>query len=200
MTKGLLRPPMSSRDRRALAVGATSLLLIIGLARVVPAERRWRARTELRATLLAREVAAARTLVAGEKATRDSLAARARVLHLSDARLMHADNTSAGEAALAALVGTAARSSNIKVDALALDANGGDGGSIRTVAVTGGATGDIQGIARFVAAIERAPARLAVRALSITSSDVAAPDTRAETLRLEFTVEAQILAAAPRIR
>ena len=195
-----LRPiqAISDRDRRTLAVGAGCILCMILVARVVPAKRRWDARTEMRAMVLAHQVADARSLVAREKVARDALTARTRALDRVETGLIRADTKSAGEAALAALVSTVAASAGIKVDALALDADAANGGSLRSVSVTGGATGDLQGLASFLAALEHASSRVAVRALSITPSDPAAPDTRAESLRFEFTVEAQVIAAAAR--
>lgn len=191
-------PAISDRDRRTLVVGVACILFMIFIVRVVPAKRRWDARAEARAMVLAHEVADARNLVAREKATRDALTARTRMLGRLNARLIHVDSKSAGEAALAALVSAAATSAGIKVDALALDADAAGGGSLRTVSVTGGATGDLQGLALFLTALERAPSRLAVRALSITQSDPTAPDTRAESLRFEFTVQAQVITASGR--
>jgi len=189
-------PAMSNRDRRALAAGATCMVLVVVLGRLVPAERSWAARAEIRAAMLSRELSEARMVIGNEKATRDSVVARARVLQRRERDLLHVEGKSNGEAALAAIVSTAAASADIKIDALALDADAGNDGSLQSVAVTGGATGDIQALAAFLTAIERASAHVAVRALSITQSDAASPDTRSENLRLEFTVQAQVISAS----
>lgn len=193
----VLPPVMAARDRRALTAGAICILLVVILGRVVPAERAWAGRAEIRAALLSRELAEARFVIANENATRDSAAARARLVRTIERSLLHVESRSSGDGAVAALVSKAAASSGIKVDALALDADGGDNGALQSLAVTGGATGDIQALAAFLTAIERDSAHVAVRALSITQSDAASPDTRAENLRLEFTVQAQVISASP---
>ena len=192
----VLLPVMSDRDRRALAAGATCIVLTVMLGTVIPAERRWQAHAEIRAALLSRELAEARAVLSREIATRDSVVARVRMLQTVERDLVRVESKSSGEATLAALVSTAAASSGIKVDALALDADGVDAGPLEYVSVTGDATGDIQSLAAFLTAMERASARVAFRALSITQSDAGAPDTRAENLRLEFTVQAQVISAS----
>jgi hypothetical protein len=173
---------------------------MILVAKVLPAERRWDTRVEMRAAGLDREVASARSLVSRETATRDAVAMRMRALRMLEAGLLRAETKSGGETSLAALVSTAAATAGIKLDALSLDSDAGDHGRIRTASVTGGATGDIQGLAMFLGALETAQGRVAVRALSITQADAAGPDTRAETLRLEFTVQAQVITVARAIQ
>ena len=191
---------LSERDRRTVAYGATCILFMILVAKVLPAERRWDTRVEMRAAVLEREVVDARSMVSRETATRDTVAMRMRALRMLEGGLLRAETKSGGETSLAALVSTAAATAGIKLDALSLDSDVGDNGRIRTASVTGGATGDIQGLATFLGALEGAQARLAVRALAVTQSDAASPDTRAETLRLEFTVEAQVITVARAIQ
>lgn len=187
---------LSERDRRTIALGAMCILLMILVAKVLPAERRWDTRVEMRAALVEREVADARSLVGRETTTRNAVAMRTRALRMLEAGLLRAETKSGGETSLAALVSTAAATAGIKVDALSLDSDAGDHGRLRTASVTGGATGDIQGLAMFLGVLESTRARLAVRALSVTQPDPASPETRAETLRLEFTVQAQVITAA----
>src|SRR6185312_11970160 len=127
----------------ALAAGATCIVVMVALARVLPAERKWQRRVEIRAATLSGEVADARAALSLEKATRDSVDARARELKAVERDLLRADSKSSGEATLAALVSAAAASSGIKIDALALDADGSDVGPLQYVSVTGDATGDI---------------------------------------------------------
>ena len=191
-----LLPAMSDRDRRALAAGATCIVFMVAVGRALPAERKWQAGAEIRAALLSREVADARAVLSREKTTRDSVAARASMLKAVERDLLRAESKASGEATLAALVSAAAASSGITIDALALAADGSDVGPLQYVSVTGDATGDIQSLAAFLTAMERASARVAFRALSITQSDAGAPDTRAENLRLEFTVQAQVISAS----
>jgi len=191
-------PRMAERDRRALAAGAACILLMILGIRVIQAVRQWEIHVALREALLMRQLAESRRIVGHEKAAADTLRSRARALTALEAGLMRAESKSAGEAALAALVSTTATSAGIKLDALALDAAADRGGGIGIVSVTGGAAGDIEGVAAFVASLERMPARVATRSISISDADPAAPDTRAELLRLEFTIEAQVVSASRR--
>lgn len=191
-------PRMAERDRRVLAAGAACILLMILGIRVIPAVRRWEIRVALREALLMRQLAESRRVVGHEQEVADTLRFRAHLLTALEAGLIRAQSKSAGEAALAALVSTTAQSAGIKLDALALDAAADRGGGIGIVSVTGGATGDIEGVAAFVAALERVPARVATRSIAISDADPAAPETRAELLRLEFTVEAQVVSAGRR--
>ena len=195
MSAALRLLTLSERDRRTIAVGATCILFMILVAKVLPAERRWDTHVEMRVAVLEREVADARSMMSRETATRDAVAKRTRALRMLEAGLLRAETKSGGETSLAALVSTAAATAGIKLDGLSLDSDAGDNGRIRTASVTGGATGDIQGLAMFLGALESTQARLAVRALSVTQSDVASPETRAEALRLEFTVQAQVITA-----
>lgn len=169
---------------------------MILVAKILPAERRWGDREERRARLSERELAEARSLVSEEGTTREALAARSPELRKLEVGLVRSETKSGGETALAAVISTAAAAAGIKVGALALDTDTGDHGTLRTVSVTAEASGDIQGLASFLGALEGTRSRLAVRALSITPSDPVAPETRAETLRLELTVQAQVITAA----
>lgn len=191
-------PEMTNRDRRALAVGAVSIAAMIAFVKVVPSLRRWNDRLELRQVLLTRQVSAARQLLGHDRAMRDSLSARSRALEGVEVGLLRAESKSAAEAALASLVSATAAAAGVKIDALALDADVDDG--VELVTVSGGATGDIAGVAQFISALEAERARLALRSMSIRPSDVATVDTRAESLRLEFTVQAQVRTAARSVR
>ncbi|HEX5178976.1 MAG TPA: GspMb/PilO family protein [Gemmatimonadaceae bacterium] len=191
-------PEMTNRDRRALAVGAVSIAAMIAFVKVVPSLRRWDDRLELRQALLTRQVSAARQLLGHDRAMRDSLSARSRALEGVEVGLLRAESKSAAEAALASLVSATAAAAGVKIDALALDADVDDG--VELVTVSGGATGDIAGVAQFISALEAERARLALRSMSIRPSDVATVDTRAESLRLEFTVQAQVRTAARSVR
>lgn len=187
---------VSTRDRRTIAVGMACIFGMILVAKILPAERKWDDREEMRAMLSERELAEARSLISEEGSTREALAARSRELRKLEVGLVRSETISGGETALAAVISTAAAAAGIKVGALALDTDTGDHGTLRTVSVTAEASGDIQGLASFLGALEGTRSRLAVRALSITPSDPVAPETRAETLRLELTVQAQVITAA----
>lgn len=196
MNAALRLQAISNRDRHTIAVGVVCIFGMMLGARILPAERRWGDRAVMRAMLSERELAEARSLVSEEGSMREALAGRTRALRKIEVGLLRSETKSGGETALAAVISTAAATAGIKVGALALDTDPGDHGALRTVSVTAEATGDIQGLASFLRALESAPSRLAVRALSITPSDPVAPETRAETLRLEFTVQAKVITAA----
>ena len=56
------------------------------------------------------------------------------------------------------------------------------------ISVHGDAVGDVVALTQFLAELEHGPVLLAVRALSITQPEPAAPSSRMETLHAEFAV------------
>lgn len=190
-------PAMTQRERRVLTVGSACIIAMIAFAKVLPGIRKWEDDAAVRQALLTRELATGQVTVAQERAMRDSLKSRTRALQSRETGLLQGESRSAAEGALAAVVSATAASAGLKIDALALDGEIDEG--VQVVSVTGAATGDIAGLTDFFAALERAPSRPRVRAVSITPSDAAGPDTRAETLRLEFTIDAQVIAAGRRL-
>ena len=182
---------LSARDRRTLLVGGAFIASLVVLAKGVPAWRQWVAESRGGALEQARAAADAEMLVARARAMRDSLATRnARYIALAPALV--AGNTPAeASATLASLVSSAASTAGVKLGAVQLRAPA-DTGARRAfvrVSVHADVVGDIHGVTTLLATLERGPARLRVRELTVTQPDAAAPGDRVEALRADLTVE-----------
>jgi Type II secretion system (T2SS), protein M subtype b len=187
---------LSARDRRTLTVGVVAIGSLLIVSRGVPAWRTWVRETRAGAVEHIGDAARAEGVVRALPAMRDSLAARnARYLALAPT-LVAGGSLNAASATLASLVSTAATASGVTLGAVQMrtkDAPRRDSVAARAaftrVRVESDVTGDIRGIARFLAALEGGPVRLVVRDLTITQSDaVGAPD-RPEVLRATVAVE-----------
>lgn len=188
---------LSARDRRILTLGAVTVVVLLAGARGIPAWRQWRAATWESAAELSAEVSRAQATATRLPALRAEHAAlRGRYLALAPTLLPGRTPASAG-AALTGLVSGAGALSGVRLGALQIltdPASGSSGaGVFRRVTVRGDATGDVAGVTRLLAALERGPARLAIRELSIQQPEPAAPPDRAESLRAEFIVQGLML-------
>lgn len=190
---------LSPRDRRVLALGAATIGLLFALGRGVPALRRWEREQRAEAAELAAEAARARGSVRAHGVVRDSLKAReTRFLALAPL-LLGGETPAVAGATLASLVSGAAAACSVRLGAVQVRADSAGQGVFTRVAVRADAVGDVRGVTGFLAALERGPALLAVRELSVSQSEPAAPPDRPEVLRIELTVEGLVLSprAAP---
>jgi len=187
---------LSARDRRTLLVGGAVIACLVVLARGVPAWRQWLAESRSGAEEQARAAANADALLAHAKPMRDTLAARnARYIALAPAVV--AGNTPAeASATLASLVSSAASAAGVKLGAVQLRSLADTGGrrAFVRVSVHADLVGDIHGVMTLLATLERGPARLRVRELTVTQPDAAAPGDRVEALRAGLTVEGLAMA------
>ena len=187
---------ISSRDRRTLLVGGGIIASLVVLSKGVPAWRDWVATSRAGALEQTRAASDADALVSHGKALRDTLAARnARYVALAPALV--AGNTPAEAAAtLASLVSSAASVAGVKLGAVQLrpPADTGARRAFVRIGVHADVVGDIQGITTLLASLERGPARLRVRDITVTQPDAAAPGDRVEALRADLTVEGLAIA------
>jgi hypothetical protein len=188
---------MNARDRRALVIGASAILIVLLGRNAMPAL--FTRQREMRDAASRNEEKLARATVSLARAAqvRDSVKARgARVVALAPA-LLGGDSPATASATLAGMVSGAAARSNVRIGALQLSADTASRGMFTRVNVHGDATGDIAGITAMLAALEGGPTLLAVRELSITQPEPGAPADRAEALRLEMTVVGLMLRPSP---
>jgi hypothetical protein len=179
---------MNPRDRRALVLGASVILVVLLGKNVIPAILS--GQREARDTASRNEEKLARATVSLKRATqvRDSLRARgARVIALAPA-LLGGDSPATASATLAGIVSGAAARGNVRIGALQLSSDTAARGMFTRIGVHGDATGDIAGITAMLASLEGGPTLLAVKDLSITQPEPGAPADRAEALRIEMTV------------
>jgi hypothetical protein len=185
---------LAARDRRALTLGVVTIAALVFGLRGVPAWWRWR--TEVRATA-AEAIAQERrvhAIIAGFSQSLDSLGARAgRFRSMGPAFLAGATPAEAAST-LAALVGEIARSSLVRIDAMELHVDSATAGNdMPRVRLDAQATADIAGLAAFVRGLEKGPALLAVRRLSVRPQSVESPPNQVESLTVQFTVEGLVL-------
>lgn len=188
-----MKASLGARDRRVLAVGAAVCLTLLGASRGVPALRGWTRDARASAAQLVAETASAQRSLARTKETHDSLKARGARYFALGPRLLDGETVAGGGGALASLVSDAAAEANLRLGSIQVRPDSAGSGAFTAVAVRADLTGDIAGIAAMLATLERGPARLAVRELSITQPEPAAGDDRAEVLRIALLVEGIML-------
>lgn len=185
---------LSAGDRRALWGGAAAIVLLLLLARGVPAWRAWDAGARASAAEMAAEAAEAAATVERFPAALDSLEARRGRLVALGAGVLDAGSPASSGAELAALVSGAAARAGVQLGAVQPRADTAAAGTFVRVGVRADGTGDLPGILRLLALLEGAPERVAVRAVSLTQPAPGGPAEQAEALRLELIVEALALA------
>lgn len=187
---------MSARERRVVIGGATVLVVAVLALRVVPVWRAWITDTRAVALVSIAELARTRSGIAGMSSVRDSLIVRnERYLALAPSILTGTSHGAVG-AALASLVSGAATSAGLEVGALSIRLD-----TVRTSvfsrpSVRGDARGDVAGLTRFLAILERGPTLVVIRQLAVTQPEPGAANDRPEGLRIEFTVEGIALVRA----
>ena len=196
----MIAATLSARDRRTLAIGVAAMGSIVALGRGLPALARWeRGRVEAAAEARARlrdETVAARLL----PALTDSLRARRARLDSLEGVLFVGTLPAEASAQLAAVLAEYAEAAQLKVVSVQMRQDTARAGAplLRVGARLVGA-GDVTALAGLLQAIETDESPLAVRELTVSQSEPAAPDTRPEILRLELFVEglASLRRAAP---
>lgn len=191
-----LRPRFSGRDRRALFMGVTFVALSLAATKLLPAWRAWEREVMASAAELAVEADRAGRDAAGLRAARDSLAARSERFLALGPRLVGSGSATLAAASLASLVTEAAAAAGARLGPIQLRSDSAVAGAFRRVGVRGELTGDVRGVTAFLAALERGPALLAVRELSIIQPEPGAPQDRVETLTVQFVVEGVALASS----
>ncbi len=183
------RISIARRERRVLVVGGALIVGMIASSRGVPAWRDWQRDTLAAAAELAAEVARAEASVRGLQATVDSLEVRQRRFVALAPMLVGVESPSAATGALTLLVSGAAQAAGVKVLAIRVGRDSAEGAVVRRVSLRADLEGDARGVASLLAVLERGPVLLAVRDVSITQPDPAAPADRPETLSVQLLVE-----------
>lgn len=180
---------LSRRERRTLLLGVGIVVGLVAVAKVLPAWREWSA--EARAS-------AAETLAEAERAERSVralgaldhmlVARNARYLALAE-RIVPGDGPAAAVSELATFLSGTAAAADLSVGAMQVRTDTTAGSAFARVSVLGDVVGDVRGLTRFLAEIERGPLLLSVRELAITQSEPAASADRPEILRVQFAIE-----------
>ncbi|HKV50234.1 MAG TPA: GspMb/PilO family protein [Gemmatimonadaceae bacterium] len=181
---------LSPRDRRTLLIGAVSIGGLLFVARVLPAWRRWQVDVVASAQSASATTARDRKLALNARAIHDSLVARrTRLAALAPAWLL-GDSPAAASAELAQLVTRAATDAAMTLGALDLRTDSVGHELFVPVHVRLSVTGDVQGLATFLAALDRGPGALNVRSLDVQAGDPNASAQRPEVLHADLVIDA----------
>ncbi len=183
---------MTSRDRRALAVGAAVILLGLGLTRGIPVVARWyqatSERVALSRTLIARQEAEL-ALLPRLEARGDSL--RQTMLALAG-RLIAGTSEAEAQAELLGGIEAVFHRSKGRLDQLDPLADSVGFGRLRRVQARATLTADLAGILDLIKQVEWGAQLMLVRSLRIEVAGELG-SLAAETLRAEFVVEGWFL-------
>ena len=187
--------PGAQRDRRALAIGAMTILAMMTVARGIPKLAAWRAAELQNAEMVVLQAMVSRRTTRHIRQRQDSLIARRARLTAMDSAAVSADSPAAAAASLAELLSLDAQASKAQLEAVepeeVRDASNADsaGGEFVPIAARASMTGDLDAIAILIANLETDPALLSIRELSISGGAQNGPGA-AQPLRAEFVVEA----------
>jgi hypothetical protein len=183
----------SQRDRRALLVGAITVFTMMALSRGLPAWSAWQRRVREDARVSRAGAERARALLGIHGAIEDSLAARDERFVALAPKLLGGESPTAAGATLAGLVSGAAAGAGVRLGAVEIRPDTAGPGAFTRVAVRADATGDIRGVTKMLAALERGPTLLAIRSFSIDQPEPAAASDRMEALHVTLEVEGLML-------
>ena len=181
---------LSARDRRTLMIGAVSIGGLVIVGRGVPAWRAWEEGAVASADAAARATARDQALTRNARAIHDSLAARrARFTALAPAWL-GGDSPAAAGAGLAAVITRAATDAGVTLGTLDIHTDSAGQAPFVPLRVRVSVSGDIQGLATLLAALDRGPVATSVASLDVQGGDPAATPQRPEILHADLTIEA----------
>ncbi len=198
MNGSRLAARLSNRDRRTLMFGATAIAALVLLTKGMPAWHAWQRDAEAGAIELAADAARSEAAIAAYPLLHDSLRLRSARLVSLDSSIVTGTDPASAAASLATMVSDAAADAGVKLGAVQprVDSEPHSLGASHApphqvfahVSVRGDALGDVVALTQFLADLEHGPVLLAVRELSITQPEPAAPSSRMETLHADFTV------------
>lgn len=181
---------LSPRDRRTLLAGAAAIVLLVLLARGLPAWRRWDAGAAASAAEMTAEASRAEATVRLFPAALDSLEARRERLVALGRGVLAGGSTAGAGAELASLLAGAAARSGVQLGSVQVRADTASAATFVRVSVRADATGDLPGLLRLLALLEGGPELLAVRDVAINQPQAGGPAEQPEALRMELSVEA----------
>ena len=184
---------ISTREKRALALGGACIVTMFAAARVIPALLAWKRDLRSEAAEGRSSLADARAILGAERAARDSTVLEGqRVIALAPL-LLSGDTPASASATLAGIIAGAAAASNVQLGALELRSDSSAPFAFTRVVVKGSANGDIHGLARMLQQLEQGPALLSVEEMSITQPELNAAPDHMEVLHMELVVAGLML-------
>jgi hypothetical protein len=183
---------LGARERRALTIGAVTMLGIVLLGKGIPALHEWESGERAGAEQAVSELAALRrTLETGDR-VRNRLARTSAELVRLDSSVLHSTSPAEAASTLAMLVNEFADSASIHLGAVTVRSDSSFTRGFATATVRATATGDVEGLMTFLQFIEDGDITLGVRELTVTQPDPAAPSSKPETLRFEVVIRALV--------
>jgi type II secretion system (T2SS) protein M len=186
---------VSSRDRRALTVGAIGIISVVVLARGIPALRRWSDASVASAREVAEEAARAAVSVRGASTLKDTMHARGERFIALAPVLLDGSSTATAGATLGSIVSGAAAAADAKLGSIQVlpkaarrDSSGTLPRAFARVSVRASMTADVRGLSKVLLALERGPTLLWVEELSVTQPEPAGDGSRPEMLEVELVV------------
>ena len=179
---------LSTRDRRALTVGAVIVGALLLGSKGLPAWQRWSHASDASAVELRRQLAADSIRIARLPSTLDSLDARIERLRAARAALVVGETAQEGAAALGRVVTEAARVGQVRISGLRVTVDTAAAGALLLVTVELTANGDVEGLSRLLGGIEGGSALLSVEKLNVEAATVETPDDAPEDLSIRMVV------------
>lgn len=180
--------PSSDRDRRALLIGITVILGVLGLSKGVPRWMAWRADLREAAEVATGQLALVRGALMSLPATLDTAEARVAQLRAFSGQLLVVRDDAEAARQVRGLVEEAARVAGIvlEVTEVTSDSTRRPTGRI-TIRARG--AGDVVGVKDFLLRLEGGGRFVSVRNLSIETRDLTIPDDGMETLSLDLILD-----------
>lgn len=180
---------LTRRDRRTLFIGVMTIGGLATLSRAVPSVQAWTEERRAEAAAAADQLALSRRAAGLLSSLRDSLRNRRSRVAAVDSLLIRGSSVSMATAGLASILEDLADDASVKVNALQMRADTSARQGLTRVAVRMTGTADVAALAAFLRGVEGGDRLLAVRDLTISQPDPAAPDSKPEVLRIDVLVE-----------
>jgi hypothetical protein len=194
----MTRFSLSAKDRRAAVLGVIVVGSLVAMSKGLPALADWEGMRVAEAADAITRATSASANVRMLAVLRDSLRSRRMQLAAIDSTMITGTSAAAAAANLASSLDEIAVVSKLKVGTMQLRADTAAAGSIARVGVRVTATSDVRGLAAFLRSVEGNDMPLVVRDLFVSQPEPAAPESRAEALRIDVLVEAIARIAAER--
>lgn len=183
---------MTPRDRRALVLGAVTVLGAVVLVRGLPATLRFWHTLRQRTARQVETARRSRAILAAQPAIRDSLTVVLGKIVALAPQLVEGRSSAEAGASLSGLLSLAASRHELRMVRLDPLADS-SAGVLRRIQAHAELEGDVRGLARLLKAVETSDPVLDVVSLEISPADPFSSATTAEVLHIELTVSAYYL-------
>jgi Type II secretion system (T2SS), protein M subtype b len=181
--------PMSDRDRRVLVLGGAAILLIVAVARGLPALRVFAAERRAETSRTTELLAHREWLSRNARGLEHELVRVCGQLAAYDSALVEGETPSTASARLAQLVSDAVSETDARLASIRMSADSAArSGDLAHVVAYASVSGDLTSLATVLQLLEEGPHLLSVSELSIASTQPAVARTQAEQLQAELVV------------